>query len=95
MKLWHMHSETLKGFYASEVFAAGEDETTAIEAALRAYDYWLAEQIREYLIHPLVNMETDEDGYELEARKVREAFHSELKGKLKSVPRHATIFRSV
>ena len=41
MPLWHFHSEVLKGFYASEVYASARTKGGAIQYAGEAFDNWV------------------------------------------------------
>lgn len=80
--LWHMRSDVLDGFYASEVYVSAEDQPQAIEVALQAYDIWLTQQIDDYLYHPLISLDPDDVGYDIVASAKRTEFAQELRIKL-------------
>lgn len=92
MQLWHMHSKVLKGFYQSDVFAAGASRNDAIQVALGAFDHWSAKQVKENFYHPLVSdLEPDDEDFKGRLRTVRTAFHEELQKSLEPVPGRAKI----
>lgn len=91
MKLWHMSSTVLEGFYASEVYAAAMYKAHAIHVALLAYDRWIEEYEEDFFCHPLIVLEPEEKGYEELAQETRLRFHNELKDKLKPCPGRAYI----
>lgn len=92
MKLWHMHSDLLGGFYASDVYAAGESLTDAVHVALLAYDRWLGERLEETIAHPLGDYcEKGDEGFAEHCKTCRDLFKAELKEKLKPVSGRALI----
>lgn len=41
MSLWHMHSDVLKGFYASEVYVSAYNKQSARASASEAFDRYI------------------------------------------------------
>ena len=93
MMLWHMHSNVLQGFYASEVYVIASTKEEAIQRALVAYDAWLKEQVDDYCFDPLTSAFPGEPDYPADAAAVRAKFAAELHVSLEACPENAIIFR--
>lgn len=91
--LWHMHSDVLEGFYASEVYIAADDQPQAIEVGLQIYKTWLDKEIADYGYDPLTHNDPDDEDYKNEALEKRLQFQQELRTKLVRQPANGIIFR--
>lgn len=92
MKLWHMHSDVLQGFYASEVYVAATSRSFALIKGMEAYDRHISEYIESIGIHPLISDNWPEDElFKEQALAKRNEFSIELSQKLKALDHQATI----
>lgn len=92
MKLWHLHSATLKGFYASEVYVAAPNQGAAQELAFDAFLDYLDGCIEDMGFVPGHSLYEDDDDFAEQRQELVEAFNAELSN-LKEVPGGAAIFR--
>lgn len=93
MLLWHMHSEVLAGFYASEVYVTAASQSDAVQLAVDAFDTWLKNEVENYWFNPLTYDQPDDPGYEHEMVQLRLKFVAEATALLKQAPNNAIIFR--
>jgi hypothetical protein len=88
-KLWHANSRVLDGFYASEVHVVASDKSTAVKAAMGAYDAWLEEGMNQNYYHPLITSSYPNDsGFVQESKEKRDEFEAEMN--LKLTPKEST-----
>lgn len=82
-QLWAVHSQTLKGFYASEVYVVAATKEEAVRRAGEVYDTWIDEEVNSphWGYHPLVDDPFDDDLPE-QAAEVRARFMAEVEEKI-------------
>jgi hypothetical protein len=94
-KLWHMHSEVLRGFYASEIYLVAETREVAIDLAIHAFKTWVESEEADYSYNPLIEAWPGEFEYPEQLRNLYDDFRTEAKAKLAVVSENAVIFRRV
>lgn len=94
MTLYAARIPMLRGFYASEVFAAGEDRDDAIQNLIRVYDAHVATEVdAEWVPHPFSPeyLTPDDEGYEEHAAKLRQTFINQVKTYLTEIDEGALL----
>ena len=92
MKLWHMHSDVLDGFYSSEVYVAATSRSFALIKGMEAYDRYIEEYLDCFGIHPLIWDNFPEDPlFKEQSLAKRNEFSIELNQKLKPLDQPAII----
>ena len=92
MKLWHLHSETVKGFYASEVFVAAPNQGAAQELAFDAFLIYLDNCIEDLGFIPGHNLDEEDPDFVPRRHALVKAFSAELP-RLREIPDQATVLR--
>lgn len=90
--LWYFHSETLRGFYASEVYVVAADLDGAVAKAVEEYDIFIAKRLVDYGTDFLTDVYPDDPEYVVQAKACRDAFVAEATDKLRPIPSGAIIF---
>ena len=83
-KLWHLHSEILKGFYASDVYVAAANHIQAQNLAYAAFIKFLDQQLDEMGYFLEVSKWDDQGDYLWARQDLLHRFGQELQG-LKAV----------
>jgi hypothetical protein len=85
MPLWHFRSDTLKGFYASEVYAAARSKKQAVLAAGAAFDNWMKTYHDDMGFWPLIVDYFDEEGQaQIQIAEQRRLFLEEARAKFQN-----------
>ena len=87
MKLYTAHLESLRGFYASNVYVLAPDILQAVQRALRGIKSYVAEQIDDYGGFFVLNCsQPDEPGHAEELAEFYRRVEIELRRKLYEIP---------
>lgn len=92
MSLWHMHSEILQGFYASEVYVSADNKQSARSFASEAFDRHIKEMEDDYLCNFLINADPGDAEYPEQFVDLRRRFYDETE-KLEELEHLAVIFK--
>lgn len=84
IKLFHMHSTIVDGFYASEVYVAAPDKDAAEEIAFDTFLEWLDDQIADWCFP--CGLDPEDDDYNEKRNQVIKTFSEELTARLQPVP---------